>query len=144
MLCSFYRADDSISGAWIRVTADFILRLTTSCEWFYTVADSSSSSLTRLATDLYFNISSKFKDLFCKIHQFYGLFLAADFSYHWFRLWLLLQEPWRSLKKLEEAWGNLKKFQDSSCHWFWLQRLIQATTVDSEPATNWLRPELWP
>ena len=55
-------------------------------------------------------------------------FRPADFSYCWFRLWLLLQEPWRSLKKLEEAWRSFKTVAaaDSSCNgWFKLRRLIQ-------------------
>ena len=55
-------------------------------------------------------------------------FRPADFSYCWFRLWLLLQEPWRSLKKLEEAWRSFKTVAaaDSSCSgWFKLRRLIQ-------------------
>ena len=97
-------AADSSSS--IRVTADSILRLTTSWGWFYPAADSSSAGWTRLAADLYFNISNKFKDLFCKIHHFYGLFSTA-----WFLLPLIqalaagsnLEEAWRSLRKFEEA-----------------------------------------
>ena len=120
-------AADSSSGGSIRITVDSVLQLTTSCGWFYPAADSSSAGWTRLAADLYFNISSKFKDLFCKVHNFYVFFLPPDFSYHWFRLWLLLQEPWRSLSKLEEAWRSFKTLAatDSSCSgWFKLQQLI--------------------
>ena len=46
------------------------------------VVDSSSGDWIRFAADLYFNISSKIKDLFCKIHRFMVCFLTADFSYH--------------------------------------------------------------
>ena len=48
-------------------------------------------------------------------------FLSTDFSYNWSRLWLLFQEPWRSLKKLEEALSNFKTLAatDYSCSsWF--------------------------
>ena len=48
-------------------------------------------------------------------------FLQHDFSYHWFRLWLLLQGSWSSLKKLEKAWIRFKTLAttDSSCSgWF--------------------------
>ena len=54
--------------------------------------------------------------------------LPTDFSYHWSRLWLLLQESWRSLKKLEKAWRSFKILAafDSSCSgWFELRRLIR-------------------
>ena len=129
----FYPAVNSSSGGWIQVAADFILRLTlvltagyewlrltTSCGWFYPVADSSSASWTRLTAELYFNISSKFKDLFCKIHYFYGLF-----STPWFQT---LVAASINLKKLEEAWRSFKTLAatDSSCSdWFELWRLIR-------------------
>ena len=54
-------------------------------------------------------------------------FLPPDFSYHWLRLWMLLQEA--SRKKLEEAWRSFKTLAvtDSSCSsWFELQRLIRS------------------
>ena len=123
-------AAHSSSSGWMRGTADSILLLTRvpaagyelqlipSCGWLRVAADSSSTSWTRLAGDLYLNISSKFKDLFCKTCHFMVCFLLPGFSYHWFWLWLLLQEPWRSFKKLQEAWESRKKLQDSSCNWF--------------------------
>ena len=116
---------DLSSDGWIRVTADFNLRLTRdlaagynlrlipSWSWLWLAAGSSCGGWTRLAADLYFNISSK---LLCKIHHFYGLFSTA-----WFQLPLIqaLAAASRTLnKKLEKAWGSLKKLQDSSCHWF--------------------------
>ena len=107
---------DSSSGGWIWVVADSVLQLTRvpaawyelqlilSCSWLRVVADSSSAGWTRYAAVLFFKISSKFKDfLFAKYIIFMVYFLPLDFSYHWFRLCLLLQEPWRSLKKLEET-----------------------------------------
>ena len=42
-------------------------RLDASCGWLYPAANSSSGGWIRIAADLYFNTSSKFKDLFCKI-----------------------------------------------------------------------------
>ena len=123
----FHPPVDSSSSSWIRVATDSILWLTrvpvagyelrlilshywlefqwldTSYSCLRPTTHSSSTSWTRLAIDLYFNISSKFTDLFCKIHHFMVCFLPSDFSYCWFRLWLLLQEPWRSLRKLEKA-----------------------------------------
>ena len=49
---------------------------------------------------------------------FMVFFLPPDFSYHWFRLWLLLQEPWRSFKTLAAT--------DSSCSgWFELWRQVR-------------------
>ena len=79
-----------------------------SCGWLRPAADSSSGGLIRVAADsilrltrvLYFNMSSKFKDLFWKIHRFYGLF-----SNDWFQLPLIqaLAAASKSLRKLEEA-----------------------------------------
>ena len=101
----------------------FILWLTGSCGWFYSMADSSSAGWTRNVADLYFNISSEFKDLFCKIH----LFLLST---AWFQLPLFqtLAAASRTLKKLEEAWRSFKTLAvtDSSCSgWFELWRLIR-------------------
>ena len=124
---------DLSSSSWIRVTADCILRLTwvpaagydlrliPSSGWLRVATDSilcgwlESACWTWLAADLYFNISSNFKDLFWKICHFYGLF-----STEWFQLPLIqaLAATSRTLKKLEEAWRSLKKLQDSSCDWF--------------------------
>ena len=103
-------ASSSFSGS-IRVTDDSILRLNTRCSWFYPVADSSFAGWTRLVADLYFNISSKFKDLFSKLLYFYGLFSTTRFS---------VTTDSRSgccFKNLEEAWRSLKKLQDFRCGW---------------------------
>ena len=82
------------SYSWFHPVADNELRLILSCGWI------ESAGWTGLASDLYFNISSKFKDLFCKIHHFYGLFSTA-----WFQLPLIqaLATASITLKKLEEA-----------------------------------------
>ena len=126
-------AADSSSSGWIRVTAGSILRLTRvpaagynlrlipSCGWLWVAADSSSSGSIRVAADSirleadsYFNITSKIKDLFCKLHNFCGLFSTA-----WFQLHLIQALPAtsRTLKKLEEAWGSFKILTatNSSC-----------------------------
>ena len=121
---------DLCFGSWIRVTGHYILRLTRvpvagydlrlipSCGWLRVATDSilQLTGVRRLdSTDLYFNISSNFKDLFWKICHFYGLF-----STEWFQLPLIqaLAAASRTLKKLEEAWSSLKKLQDPSCDWF--------------------------
>ena len=62
-------------------------------------------------------------------------FLSPDFSYHWSRLWLLLQETWRSLRKLEEAWRSLKTLAatDSSCSgWFKLRPIDYLQNFDPD------------
>ena len=122
---------DLSSDSWIRVTADYILRLIRvpaaeidlrlipSCGWlqkycwFYSVALIYQINLrTYSANNIFFMVC----------------FLPTDFSYHWSRLRLLLQEAWRSLRKLEEAWRSFKTLAatDSSCSsWFELRRLIQ-------------------
>ena len=109
---------DLSSGGWIRLKADSILRLTTSCGWSYSVADSSPPAGLdlRLTYTLIYQII--LRTYSAKYIIFMVCFLPTDFSYHWSRLWLLLQEAWRSLRKLEEAWRNLKKLQDPSCNWF--------------------------
>ena len=59
---------------------------------------------------------------------FFFSFLPPDFSYHWFRPWLLLQDPWNSLEKLEKAWRSFKTLaaiDSSSSSWFELRRLIR-------------------
>ena len=123
---------DSSSGGWIRVADDSILRLTRvlvarydlrlipTCGWSRFAVDSSSGGLTRLAADLYLNVSSKFKDLFYKIHHFYGLFSIA-----WFQLSLIQALPAasRTLKNPEEAVAAA----DSSCDG-WFGSCDQSTT----------------
>ena len=109
---------DSSSGGWIWLKTDSMQRLTKSCSWlqfqklntsyswFHPSLDYDlrlilccgwleSTSWTRVAADICFNISSKFKDLFCKIQQFYGLFSTT-----WFQLPLIkaLSAASRTLK----------------------------------------------
>ena len=121
-----------VSYSWFHPAADYELRLILSCGWF------ESTIWTRLAADLYFNISSKFKHVFCRINHFYGLLSTA-----WFQLPLIQALPAasRALKKIEEAWRSFKTLAvtDSSCSsWFVF------ATADSRPATNRLPPESWP
>ena len=99
--CGWFRpTTDSSSSGWIRLKADSILRLTwvpaawyelqliLSCGWleFYTLTCQVNS-----------------RTYSAKYIVFMVCFLPTDLSYHWSRLWLLLQEPWRSLRTLEEA-----------------------------------------
>ena len=101
---------DSSSGSWFRLRTEFLSAAYSSSSWFYRSADSSSASLTQLGTDLCFN---KFKDFFCKIHHFYGLFTAA-----WFQLpgiqSLAAASRNLSLKKPEEAWRSFKTLVDNN------------------------------
>ena len=110
-------------------------RLDTNCGWFYPVADSSpddelqlilSCGWLRVAADSILRVTGfpqagldlkltytliclvSLRTYSAKYIIFMVGFLPANFSYYWFRLWVLLQEPWRSLKKL----------QDPSCDWF--------------------------
>ena len=94
---------DSNSGGWIGLKADSILWLKTSYGWFYSTADSSPSAGLdlRLTYTLIYQVI--LRTYSAKYLIFMVCFLPTDFSYHWSRLWLLLQEPWRSLRKLEEA-----------------------------------------
>ena len=103
----------------------FILRLTTSCSQFYPASDSSFAGWSRLAAEFYFNISSKSKDLFCKIHDFYGLFSTTCFQ---LSLIQALAAASRTLKKLKEAWRSFKTLaatDSSRSGWFKLWRLIR-------------------
>ena len=140
----FHHMADSSSSGWIRVAADYILRLfqvlvaryelqlIPSCDWLRVVAVLSCGWLNICRLDStcgwhILNIPSKFKDWLAKYIIFIVSFLLAHFCYDWFRLWLLLQEPWWSLKKLEEAWRSFKTLAvtDLSCSgWFELLRLI--------------------
>ena len=149
---------DSSSSGWTRVAADSILWLfrvlaagyelwlIPSCGWLRVAADSvlrlTQDPLTGFDLQLTYTLiySINLRTYSAKYTIFIVCFPSADFSYHWFRLWLLLQEPWGSLKKLEEAWGSMNKLQDFSCNWFKLQWLIQAVTVDSRPLMADLRP----
>ena len=119
---------DSSSGGWIRLKADSILRLTASCGWFYSAAGSSPPAGLdfRLTYTLIYQVI--LKTYSAKYIIFMPCFLPTDFSYHRSRLWLLLQKPWRSLRKLEEAWRSFKTLAgtDSCCSsWLELRRLIR-------------------
>ena len=138
----FHRVADSSSSGWTRVVANFILRLfrvpaarcelqlIPSCGWLRVAAD----SIMRLTEHLPagFNLRLTYTLIYpvnlrtysAKYIIFIVCFLSADFIYHWFRLWLLLEE----VKKLEEAWRSFKTLAatDSSCSgWFKLRRLIR-------------------
>ena len=175
--CSwFYPAADPISGDWIRVVADYILRLTrspaasynlrlsrvpavdssydwvelwqldTRYVWFHPTTDSSSSGWKRVAADcilwltwldtscnclklwrldtsrhsgdwarnaadLYFNISSRFKDLLCKKHLFFCLFF---FGYLPLNSVSTDSGPGYCFKNLKAAWRSLGKLEKAS------------------------------
>ena len=113
------------SGSWIRLTADSILRVT-------------RGAVPRYELQLILSWGwLEFDILVCQVNLkiysakyiiFMVCFLLTDFSYHWSRLWLLFEEPWRSLRKLEEAWRSFKTLAaaDSSCScWFELRWLIR-------------------
>ena len=109
------------SCGWLQVVADSILRLTRFLAagyglqlipyfgWLCVVAD----SIMRLTQGL--PVGFDLRLTYTLIHPvnlrtypakyiiFIVCFLPADFSYHWFRLLLLLQEAWTSLKKPGEA-----------------------------------------
>ena len=113
---------------WIRLQADFILRLTTSYSWFYSVADSSPPAGLdlRLTYTLIYQVN--LRTYSAKYIIFMVFFPPLDFSYYWSWLWLLLQAPQRSLRKLEEPWRSCRTLAatDSSCSsWFELRRLIR-------------------
>ena len=102
------------------VTAYFILWLTTSCGWFQPGADS-NSGWNRLTAHLYFNVSSKFTDLFCEMHDFYGFFSALWFQLPQVSSNLANTNPvkWESATR-ETSW----KLQQMK---FYLQNNIQLT-----------------
>ena len=88
-------SDGWIRLSWFHPAADYKLPLILFCGWL------EFTGWTRLVADLlYFNILSKFKDFFCKLNHFYGLF-SAD----WFQSPLnkALATASRTLKKLEEV-----------------------------------------
>ena len=86
-------AADSILRLTQVLVAGFELWLASSCSGNFSVAGSSSNDWNLLVTDLFLNILIKFKDLFCKKYIIFIIrFLAADFSYRWFSLCLVLEE----------------------------------------------------
>ena len=124
--CSWLRpTNDLSSDSWIRVTANPILRLTRVPAAGYDLRLIPSCGWLEFYTLIY---QVNLRTYSAKYIIFMVCFLPTDFSYHWFRLWLLLQESWRSLKKLEEAWRSFKTLvvTDSSCSgWFELRWLIR-------------------
>ena len=133
----FYHTADLSSSGWIGVVVNSITRLTRvsaaehelrlilSCGWFKIRQMDSTCGWLIL---LIYLVNLRTYSAKCII--FIVCFLPADFSYRWFRLWPLLQEPWRSLRKPEEA-SRLKL------------QLILVAAADSRPATNLLPPEFW-
>ena len=106
-------------------------QLDTSYSWLHPTADSSSDGWIRLQADLILRRTQVLPaglDLqwtYALIYQVnlrdysvkHTIFIFFDFSFHWFKLWLLTAS--KTLKKLEGAWGNLKKLQESNCSgWF--------------------------
>ena len=101
------------SCGWPRVAADFILRLS----WV-----SPAGLDLRLSYTLIYQVN-------LRIYSAKYIIFMVGFlpRHHWFRLWLLFREPWRSLKKLEETWRSFKilAVTDSSCSGrFEVRRLI--------------------
>ena len=78
------------------------------------------AGLTRPAADLFLIYKVNLRTSSVKYVIFMVCFLPPDFSYHWFRLWMLLQEPRRSLKKLQVG----SAATDSSCS-SWFETAIQ-------------------
>ena len=113
------------SGGWIRLKTDSILPLTRVPAARYRLHLILSYGWLEFYTLIY---QVKLRTYSPKHIIFMVCFLTTDNSYHWSRVWLLFQEPWRGLKKLEEAWRSFKTVAatHSSCSgWFELQRLIQ-------------------
>ena len=103
------------SGGWIRLTADTILRLTRVPAAGYDLRLIPSCGLTRVLAaryELQLILSCGWLEFYTLIYQvnlrtysakyiiFMVCFLLTDFSYHWSRLWLLLQEARKSFKIL--------------------------------------------
>ena len=114
---------NSSFGTWIRLKVDSILRLTTSCGWFYSAADSSPPSGHDLWLTYALIYQVNLRTYSAKYIIFMVCFLPTDFSYHRSRLCLLL------FKNLEEAWRSFKTLAvpDSSCSG-WFETCNQSTT----------------
>ena len=125
--CIWHKADSISRLTWVPA-ARYELQLIPSCSCLRFAADSSSAGWTRLAAVLYFNISSKFKDLFSKMHYFYGLFSTTWFKLPLIQVLLYVSKTLKKVEKLEEAWGTFKTISgtDSSCSGvFEVRRLIR-------------------
>ena len=123
----FRRLDTSCG--WLRPTADWSLAAGYELQLTHPTAGSSPGGWTRLKTDsilhltrvpaawyeLQLILSCGWLEFYTLIYQvnlrtysakyiiFMVCFILTDFSYHWSRLLLLLQEPWKTLRKLEET-----------------------------------------
>ena len=111
MLAAGYELRRILSCGWLE-----FWRRDMSCGWFYPTTDSSSCGWIWLALDLYLQILSKIKNLFCKTHHFYGLFSSG-----WFQLPLIYvpNAASRCMKKLQALTNS------SSSGWFKLRQLIR-------------------
>ena len=96
---------DSSSGDSIRVAADSVPKLTQVPAARYELPLILSCGWLEFYTLIY---QVNLRTYFAKFIIFLVRFLPSDLSYHWSRFWLLLGEPWKILKKL----------QNSSCIWF--------------------------
>ena len=108
--------------------APYELQLIPSCGWFYAASDSSQSVGLDLQLTYTLIYQVNVRTLSAKRIIFMVCFLSPDFSYQWLSFCLLLQEPWRSLKKLEEAWRSFKALAATDfkrSDWFELRRLIR-------------------
>ena len=116
---------DSSSGGWIWLKANSILWLTMSCGWLelrLTRVPAARYELQLIPFDLWLThtliYQVNLRTYSANYIIFMICFLPPDFSYHWFRLYLLLEEAWRSFKTLAAT--------DSSCSaWFELRRLTR-------------------
>ena len=105
------------SGSWMHVSDDSILwvtwvpvsryelQLIPSCSWLRFVSDFILQLTQVSAAELDLQLTHilvyqmNLRTYSANYITFIVSFLAFDFSYHWFRLWLLLQEPWKRLRK---------------------------------------------
>ena len=94
---------------WLTLSCDWlkICRLNSTCGWFILLLLFIIIYLFKV-DDITLIYPVNLATYPAKYIIFIVCFSLADFSNRWFRLWLLLQEAWRSLKKL----------QVSSCDWF--------------------------
>ena len=113
----FHPTTDSSSSGWKRVAADCILWLTwldtsSNCLKLWRLDTSRhSGDWARNAADLYFNISSRFKDLLCKKHLFFCLFF---FGYLPLNSVSTDSGPGYCFKNLKAAWRSLGKLEKAS------------------------------
>ena len=115
---------DSSSGGWIWLKANSILWLTMSCGWLelrLTRVPAARYELQLIPFDLWLThtliYQVNLRTYSANYIIFIVCFLPPDFSYHWFRLYLLLEEAWRSFKTLAATDSSCSSY--SSCDgWF--------------------------